>query len=400
MLTFQITDLEGEVKATLWRRKSGEVSRPINDSCTAKVTLSVYRPEIEHVIALERCLKVSYFDHLVFWGPLLTPIYRLAGPSESVVELNAHDDSLAWKKNFLRYGDIAVDVGYPLDGEGLTYLAEAALPSPPQLARGVKHPGFVWGVDTSTPAGAYPEGGVKPGQTAGLWTRATRGAEIFSTMQSLAALPQGLGPDWNLRPIDADHPGAEAEWQPGLRSEFNRYFRRGVDRRELAWQKGFGIENVAEATWQPDGDKVQNYAVVVFPGGEDNAADRRKRRLAHLEAEWQRVGIYESWNASSQQDYNPDVLQERADAIVDAYGIPPDYVSITAKTSSPHRYIDHFTEGDDVRIGLRQGFVRESIDGRVTTVTLSDEGHGKATSIGLDVVPKVDADKSSGDEGG
>jgi hypothetical protein len=400
VLTFQITDLDGEVKATLWKRGVGEVSRPVGDSATAKVNLSIYRPEAAHVIPLERMLKVSYLDHLVFWGPILTPAFTFGRPASSIVEIAAHDPTLSWKKNNLRYGDYAVDVGYPLDGLGMAIVAEAALPSPAQIARGVRSNGILEGVDTAVSAGDYP-GTIAEGQTAGLWARATRGDSIWDVLQSIASLPQGIGPDWNLRPIDAEHPGALVEWEPGVVAEFNRYERRGVDRQDTVFfQKGFGSESAEELVWTPNGDRVSNYAVVVFPGGEDNAADRRKRRLAHIEAEWLRVGIYESWNSSGSEDYNPDILQMRANAIVDAYGRPPDFITVTPKATAPWRYIDHFTEGDTIRAAAKQGAVTTDVTGRIMGVTLSDTAHGAQTTTAIDIVPRVEAEKIGSDEGG
>jgi hypothetical protein len=394
MLTFQITDLDGEVLATIREHQGGEVVIPLNDSRTASVTVSVFDDVCQHIAPLSRMLKVFYHDWLVFWGVILKPSWSASDAANSRVTINAHDPSLAWKKNYHRYGDYVVDVGYPIDGRGLWYLAESAVPSITQQNAGVRHPGILWGVDTSVHTGPKPTKIEEPQPGDGLWAICQRGQNVWESIGQLSEA--AIAPDWDLRPIDVDHPGAEVLWLPGFYAEMNVYEKRMVDRSNtVVFHKGFGKNNVQDMTWEPDGDAVRNYAVEVYPGGERDRSDANRKALAHDQASWEEIGIYETWNSSNSTDSN-EVLQLKADAWVAAYKEPPDFFTITPNpegaafgtAEAPYRYIFDFTVGDLIGAAVKVGYMVHEGVGRVRQVTLNHDG-ASTMSTTLECVPDV-----------
>jgi subtilisin-like proprotein convertase family protein len=108
-LRLAITDLYGTVRARLDRFTDAEVTIPWNDSRTAQVTLDTSDLAALNVLPLERMLKVWLAQEdgtdLVFWGPILSPSWRL---HERKVTVNAHDISVRLKHHYLNARDAAV----------------------------------------------------------------------------------------------------------------------------------------------------------------------------------------------------------------------------------------------------------------------------------------------------
>lgn len=409
MLRFQITDLSGNVLTTLFNNKGGEVIIPRSDSRTAKVALSVFDPKCVHIKPLKRMLKVWFNGHIVFWGVMLKPIWTSAA-GQNVVEINAHDQSIWWKKNFHRYGDYAVDTGYPISGAGIRVLHESAVPLPRQTARGIPGPGIDWGADTfvgwhydGTLAlvvgnGPRPTSLKAPAVGDGLWSIATRGQQIFETIQQ--ACGSILGGDWELEPSDV---------KAGYFAKLNTYSRQGTDKSgTVVFHRGFGRNNLSSFMWEPDGDAVRNYQVEVTPGGESGRRDTTHRGYTHNEASWLEYGIYEGWDSSNSKGDSKDVLLAKAQAIVDAYSQPPDFFTITPMRESAdasitaeesYRYIDDFGVGDTIRAACKTGFMICDLYGRINKVILTSDQKG-AVQTALECVPEVGGAQLNTDEGG
>jgi hypothetical protein len=406
MLTFQITDRAGTVLRTLLDRRQGEVIVPLNDSRTAKVSLSIYDDSVKHVIPLARMLRVFYLDYIVFWGQITTPTWNLKDPQNSTVEVQAHDPSLAWKMNFLRWGDLPVEDLYPLDGDGIRMIANSANPGPGLLSQGVPHSGIKYGYDSSIDAGPKPTNYAYPEPESGLWGKIRRGENVHAAIQKVCEA--STAPDWELLPIDVDHPGREVTWSPGYYAELNTYALRMTDRSErVVFHKGFGKHNADEMTYQPDGMRVCNYAVVNKPGGEEDSADVNARALSqHLDS-MQAYGIMERWESSNIEDVQPRILQHKADQLVEAYNEPPPFITVVPSTErrrglpgagDPYRYRDHYEVGDRIGIAARQGEMPPlSLTARVMNATLSDEKHGAPTKTTLDTAPTVKNTDDPGD---
>lgn len=397
-LLFQITDRDGEVLSTLAQDLAGNVEIPLNDARLASRTLSLYDPASAEVRPLARMLKVFWGDWLVFWGPILQPSAtsdEAAGNAQW--EVGAHDPSLAWKKNYQRFGDASVEEGYRIDGVGMWTVAEAAIPSFSQRSRGVPHPGWLQGVDDSVAQTPKPDKIDDPDPGDGLWARAKRGDQVWKTIEDITS--SVIGPDYNLRPIDADHPGVIRTWLPGFFCEWNVYAERGVDRSvgtdAVVFTRGFGTDNCSQATYAPDGDAVVNYAVAVPPGGEKDRHDTKKA-LVHDEDSWQEIGIYESWLAEGSDSVSQRYLELVAQQTVQSYTTPPEGITLTLRDSAP-RYLEQFTEGDLVRVIIKQGYLYRNVVARVMKVTLQDDG--KAGKTMVDVVPRVSVTFDAEDPG-
>ncbi|WP_297775063.1 hypothetical protein [Mycobacterium sp.] len=394
MLLFQITDLLGVVKATCWQHEGGGVDIPLMDSRTATLKLSVYDPNVIEVKPLERMLKVFYNGHLEFWGVMLTPTWSSTADGDPAVQINAHDPTIWWKKNNHRYGDRVLK-GFPIDGRGLWQLAESAIPLQEQLARGIPHPGIFFGTDESTHTGPKPADMQNPQPGDGLWSVATRGQVVWETVQQLGEAI--VGPEWDLRPVDADHPGVTSTWQPGYYCELNAWDQRGVDRSgDVIFHHGFGRNNLDGFEWTPDGNSVVNYQVEVYPGGEKNSGDTARRAMAHNEASWLKYGIYEGWESSNSKDPQ-NVLQAKADLYVDTYSDPPDFITITPVAENgtgdpaaeqPYRYIDDFTVGDTIRAACKRGYMLVDVAARVMKVSLAAAASGQVKTT-MDCVPDL-----------
>jgi hypothetical protein len=379
-LVCKLTEFDGTELVTLHSALDASVTIPLNDARTASVTLSVYDPAVAYVRPLHRLLKVFWGDWLVFWGPILQPEYALSDPGSSTVKVNAHDPTLYWKKQFHRYGDAAVDIGYSLDGMGIFTCATSAYPSYDARLRGVPHPGIYFGEDTSIRQLPKPDNIEKPEAGDGLWTRATRGQNIDETIKGIQSA--ATGPDWDLRPIDAEHPGVLRTWTPGYYAELNIYSRRYVDRLDtVLLTKGTGTDNCESFNWTPDGDQVVNYATVVAQGGEKDSTDEDHRQLVHDESSWQDYGIMQRWEAAQNDQASAEYLHEIGVALVTNYAEPPNVIAATLKDSAP-QYLTHFTVGDYISAQAKQGYAHSGrLSCRVASVTLDDDGKmGKTTA--------------------
>jgi hypothetical protein len=430
MLIFQITDLDGNVLEDILEDQGGEVVIPYNDSRTAKVTLSVYNRQVLNAQPLDRMLKALYATiqgvYLVFWGVILKPSWRGA---PGTVEINAHDQTLWFKKNNHRYGDIVVDVGYPVNGLGMQMLAESAIPLAHQIDRGVRHPGILWGYDDSHDwkydsalqlvigSGPMPEKITDPKPNDGAWDQSTRGQQIWETFQQLAGV-SGF-PDFDLRPIDADHPPTLKDpdsilripnpdgYAPGYYAQLDTYAHIGGDKTDdVIFHFGFGYDNLEDMTYDPDGNAVINYAVEAYPGGEQGKKDTVHRALSHNENSWLKYGIYEKWVSANNKDPKP-ILQKKANAWVSAYCEPPQYFTIQIRpekgnlpgAEEPYRFIDHFGIGDEITAVAKKGFFIKEIQGRVMRVTLTKEKDKRGTQTSVDCVPDVGGSTDPSDQG-
>src|SRR6201985_1027386 len=213
----QVTDLKGEVLATLANFKDTEVVIPINDSRTAKTTLSIFNPALMRggmalVQPLSRMLKIFYNGHLVFWGRILLPEWDA---DQNQVVINCIDSSFMYKKHFHTFGCRAVDYGYFVDGSGMWTWAESVKPlqtqKSPRLGAGV-----FFGIDTTVHhPHKKPAKFLEPGEADGAFRKVARGDNVWESMQNLTQIegPRAhaggtpiKGPDLDLQPIDAEPP--------------------------------------------------------------------------------------------------------------------------------------------------------------------------------------------------
>src|SRR3954470_8230482 len=226
MLEAQICDVWGAPigGATIIHTTDGgglTVTEPLNDSRTAELTISCHDPVARHALPLSRVLSVTYGPFLIFKGPILQTSTDYAA---GTIRISAHDATIRLKHHYHRYGDEAVEIGYPVDGVGMRTLIESSEPRPSQVALGVPPNGILGGVDTSTHQGPKPTTD-PPAPGDGIWRKAERGSNVFETVQNLSQAI--IGPDFRFRPVDRDHTGVDATPDPGFYCELDTADRLG-----------------------------------------------------------------------------------------------------------------------------------------------------------------------------
>jgi hypothetical protein len=390
-----ITDIWGTPRTYLEQFSNLEVRDPVNDSRTAKLLLSMYDPAVRYVMPLQCLLKVTYGPFLIFWGYITRPVHDF---NAGTVEVNAHDPTLKLKHHYHRYGDMAVDYGYPIDGTGYRVLIESSVPIEPQLDRIPPIPGngILWGFDGSTPQGPKPTTD-PPADSDGIWRRAERGANVWETLVNAS---QVVGaPDFRFRPVDEEHVGVFGSVPAGFFCELDTFDTLGEDKtKTVVFDCGFGSDSAENIVWEPDGDAVRNYWVQVYPGGERNRADENRKALVHSGASWEQYGIYEGWESSGQKD-SKEVLTAKAKAWVRAYAWVPDFFTIQPATDRPGvpRYGTDFLTGDIIRVRAKKGFSQIEMNGRITVTTFTQLDAVSNTKLNLEVVPDYTVDEDSTD---
>lgn len=353
------------VLANVSQYTDAEITIPYLRERTAKVTLSVFDRALAEMLenagglrAYEHCLFVRYLGQPVFWGPIVTPEWDL---EQATVTLNAVDPSVRLQHHYLRLGDDALnsdngfDGSLPVDHRGLRKLRDAAFVTGPQAALGIPDIGIEDGTNDCTESD--------------LRLRVTRGDEVWAQMIELASVPGR--PDFELEPLDISD-------RPLSYCRLNTYESQGTDRTgEIVWHCGFGADNVANVSWSPGGKVVTQSTVT------SQDAQHRSTILAPTVA--QAIGVYSSWNARDFNGNDDEVFAAYATGEVQAYAPPPNYLKVTLRRDTPHRYGGAYVIGDTIRVCAKRGFMHSGdIDAAVVQVTLR-----QADDIG-DIVEDVD----------
>lgn len=396
-----LTDRQGVHLHRLWHFTSLTVTDPLNDAPTASLQLSLYNRGVEHVRPGDRMLKVTYGDRLVHWGIIMLPSVDF---SAGTIAVNSHDAAcLSAKRNYHRYGDRVVDIGYPIDGLGGRYLLESCMPSVEQQLAGCLPAGFLWGADDTTHQAAFDAGG--------LWRKVTRGTNVWESLTNLAAIGRladesgtllAVGPDFRFRAVDSEHPGVSGSGAfPGYYAEVDFFDRLGQDRTATAvFQHNFGSRSADQVTHDPDFAAVRNYWVQVNPGGTRSNADVNRGLVQDL-ASWERYGIMEGWESSGQTD-TPEVLESKARGYVEAYTEVPDYFTVVPaadRAGVPVLGVD-YDLGDTITVQAKKGYRAVNLTGRIVSTTMTQDGADGLTRVGLECVPTIDVDVSTNDLGG
>lgn len=394
-LRARLTTIWGEHLDSVYDHQGIEVVWPLNDSRTAKVSLSIYDPILRFVKPVETLLNITLGPYLLFYGFITQPVWDAAA---GTVEVNAHDVTLKLKHHFHRFGDVVVDIGYPLDGKGMRQLIESSIPNERQLARGVVPNGILWGSMTGTFQGPQPTTDT-PLETDGLWGKAERGSVVWDTLTNLAQ--SVVGPDFEFQPIDEFHQPLVSEgFIPGYIAQLNTADRLGGFKEdELLFQYGHGVDNLENFVYQPDGNEMWNYWAEVNPGGQRGRTDLN-RALRHDEASWLKYGIFGRME-SAKQTYDVSVLGDRAKAMVQAYAYPPDFFQIDPRPDDPSvpKLIEDYQPGDRIKASVKKGYLSQELIGRIISATVTQRDTAGGANVSLDCVPSILVDAQDGDEG-
>lgn len=389
MLEAQICDVWGDPIAggTIYRTAEGgglEVTDPLNDARTARLTLSIYDKAAHYCRPLDRLLSVTYGPHLIFKGPILQVATDYASAS---VQITAHDASIKLKQHFHRYGDAACDTKFPIDGRGVRLLVESSLPTATQIINDVPPNGILWGHDTTTHEAAAPPAGD------GIWRGPVKpGTNVWESINNLKDVLPGRF-DFRLTPVDKDHLGVLETSIPGFYCELDTADRLGTDKSDtLILEHGLGQDTAENVTHEPDGDVVRNYFTQVYPGGQKGRNDHERRATAKAPNSIADYGLLEGWESSGQTNDTQAVLLEKARSMVKAYARPPDFFTVAPRQSSADvpRYPGDMKVGDTIRVRARKGTRQVDLIGRILSATVAAIDQAGNSRVTLECAPDLD----------
>jgi hypothetical protein len=396
MLEAQICDVMGEPIAggTIYRTGEGgglEVTDPLNDSRTARLTLSLYDKAARHARPLDRVLAVTYGPYLIFKGPILQASTDYAN---GTVTINAHDATIRLKHHYHRYGDVACDSQYPVDGRGVRWLTESALPTATEMADDMPPNGILWGHDTTTHEPATDEGiwrgPVKPGTN--VWESLGNLTQVFRPPLTEGGPPLGI--DFRFRPVDKDHLGVYGATIPGFFCELDTADRLGADKHDtLILEHGQGTDNAENVMHEPDGDVVRNRATIVYPGGQKNRSDPERHATANATGSQHDYGLLEAYESSGQQKDTKTILKAKAKDIVQAYARPPDFFTVSPRMShypDVPTYPGDYKVGDTITARARKGNRQVELVGRIISATVAAVDQAGNSRVTLECVPDLD----------
>jgi hypothetical protein len=382
MLEAQICDAWGVALAggTIYYTSSGgglEVIDPLNDSRTARLTVSMYDRCSKFARPLDRVLSVTYGTHLIFKGPILSVSRDF---QEGKVTIFAHDPTIKLKHHYHRYGDWAVDAGYTLDGRGMQTLVESSLDWESETDSGIPPNGILWGYDNTTHRDDK--------------TAAKRGQNVWDSVVSLSQIVGG--PDFRFRPVDKYHdgkyPASLGIHDLGFMVELDTNDHLGTDKQdEVIFEAQIGQDNAENILHEPDGDVVRNYFTQVAPGGPRNRNDEEKSATVKAGGSIHDYGFYEGYESSGNAKDPVSVLRARAQDWVGAYARPPAFFTVTPRIANEGvpRYPADVVVGDTIRARARKGECSFDGIGRIVKATVKSIDQSGNSRVDLDCVPTI-----------
>jgi hypothetical protein len=382
LLEAQICDVWGAPLAggTIYETTDGgglEVIDPLNDSRTALVTIPIYDRPAKLARPLDRVLAIEYGSHLLFKGPIL----QVSTDYErGTVTISAHDPTIKLKHHYHRFGDLAVDGGYTIDGPGMRVLVESSLSAESETSSGIPPNGILWGHDSTT---HRPDTKRKVGNGANVWET------IINLSRTL------IGPDFRFRPVDNNHVGVyPATLFPlGFMCEMDTADQLGEDKSgEVIYEHGLGADNAENVIDEPDGDVVRNQFSQVYPGGVRNRNDADRIATARGNGSIHDYGLMEGYESSGQKDSH-DVLREKARAIITAYARPPKFFTVVPRIDDGDtvpRYPRDVRTGDMIRVRARKGEREFDEVGRIMRVAINSVDQAGNARISLECAPLID----------
>lgn len=368
-----ITNRDRTIHRRMFQYEGLQVTIPLNGARECRFTCPIYdinalgQSNIAHFTPLRRFVKVFYRGYLIFYGPIVKPIFNLA---ENQVEVNCHDPSIWLKNHFLHADDEAVTASpWPVDGNALVALLDAARLNADELADGIAELPIFEGT-ISIPDPAVRDITFEEGQNVwDAWMDIVEGID---------------GPDFRLLPDDSgpDEVCGLDTFGAG---------QMGTDRTaEVQFHFGFGRTNLGNFTYEPDGAVVRNrYVAERFDGLSFQVA----KYLDGMQAD----GIMEGWEQQSESIKSDEGLAETAKGFVKVYGVVPQVFTIEptwdmgllgSAAATPWRYPSGFREGDFIRGVARKGNFEMNLTGRVTKVTVNQLNAAENVATQVEIIPE------------
>ena len=375
-------DLETETPAHVvqWVRDRSAVELGLTKSGrrTGKVTISVYDGAAALFDSGANDYLYRLFIRLNGVPALWAPIETSWDAETKTVTMDAVDVD-RMESHYVRDGDEAIDTASSFDGQlpvdhrGMRLLRDAANNTPEQDARFVVPLGIRDGTASTESAARVKVG---------------RGDEVFGDMTQLA---QGVNaPDISIDVLDVEDPTAYPDYMV-----LNCYDRQGTDRTAgggaVVLQCGYGLQNLTGFKLTPAA--FVTHAHVLGDGGHP-----RVTRFHALSS--RQRGVYVRWIATQLKVDASDTtaLEQIAEAIIKAYGLPLHAYAITMKPDSLQgkRLLRDFGIGDVVTAGVKEGYLNREIAARVMAATVKETGKVRDTITSLTVVPSLVNDEDIG----
>lgn len=374
-LVFQLTGLwkPGETTVPFYGQVNdplaGEVSRLLDDTCTASVTYSMHNPIAGVVAALPyatygMCLKVYYDGVLRFWGPVKV---RDRDFTNGTVRLDAVDPTLRLVRHYLRRGDLAGDgeliaAGHDQGFVTVDHLGIRLLRDAGNVDEGVLPPLGI--IDGTNDFVADPDAKIGVG----------RGDPL---MEKILALSQALGPDFSVDPDDSGTVGVYAT--------LNTYARQGEDRTgTVQLHYGLGRCNL-EGLQEIEGEEYTNMVHVLDSESKFRVTVGNATAIVA-------TGPYIGWEQTELDTTHVDIVEaetilyQRGVDIMRAYSKPSSAVTVTLPIDEPGsiRYGIDLDMGDTISVAGKVGEeTMEEAPFRIVKWSAQLEGEGVRQSLDL-----------------
>jgi hypothetical protein len=363
------------------------VTHPLGEGRTASVTLSMFDPVVDGLVAFAFALRILYYKpgesggEPVFWGQSnLTEDY-----AAGTVTLDAQDPSLRAAHHYLRFGDEALnDIKDPQKGtihpdkRGLQLLVDASIPN-------------VTGSGPSMGWSLRDEGSVNTSKNIDV----ERGQELWQLIQDISS--NELGPD-----IDME---VAPDMSSGRYCQLVTYVRLG---RELMAVVSFdygevsgSLDNLKGLTVSPS--HPSTYVTIV-----DSV--QKWRVNGRSSAAFETFGMFVDWImadfkvAGSVDD--ADVLLEQAKAHIRAFAYPLSEVSAELRSGAQQTYfygcpnwtpvagatVGDFYVGDVISLRALRGYRSTTEEQRITAVELQASGSRGPVTTSVTMVPHGSSD--------
>lgn len=355
IFTAEITDLDGNLEATLTQREGLECPVPLNESRTGRVRIPIQSAAAADVRPLERMLRIYYRQadnpDPIIWGVITDPNWQAA---EGYLDIVCQDQWERLIKSFARYGDVVVgpSTGPPPDSPtDYTTIRNLILAGENTAAQqlagypdlGIKRTGA--GTSNSAVAAGASE-----------TMKIERGSNVAQKIQEIIR----FGTDVQLYPKTGL--GATPSGTP-FYSALRTFDLQGTDRTAtLTFRfqdpRHATIENnLADAQWSPRGSLVRNHHVSVVPGQDlgDGIEVGGIRVMGSHPQSFADYGPRSGWDNPSGGNTKAigiPAMEAHASSILERYSRPPNFITLTAKvepsvgTNPNPQWLRDFDVGD------------------------------------------------------
>lgn len=397
----EITDLDGNVVADVTQREQTECPVPINDGRTASVRIPIGHAAAAEVKSLERMLRVYYRpddnDDPAFWGVIGDPDWHF---KEGYVDVPAADQWFRLNRSFARFGDDVVGPSTdphppnsPTDYTTIRKLIVAAENTAAQQLAGYPDLGI-----KRTGTGASNSASAAAG---GHTMQIERGSNIAQKIMEI--IKGAYGPDVQLYPkLGLGASGSGTPFYVALRT----FDLQGTDRtsgggaltfRCVEPEDPMNPNNVADATWNPQGSQVRNHHTSVVQGDASQAGVRVQASHGGAFALYGPLSGWDNPSGTNTKRVSSAALEAHALSVLERYAHAPNFITLEAKvepsvgTNPWPQWLQDFDVGDRVLVEIDKDNLVYSGEVRITRVHPVQVDAADNARVDIEVVPHVAA---------